>query len=355
MRAEGGGDFTPLVSDSLRPQDPTDFPYRREAVRFPGGAPGVELAGELTVPDSGAIRAVAILLTGSGPQDRNEDLGPHINHRPFLVLSDYLTRRGYGVLRYDDRGVGESSGRFSGATSADFAADAAAAVAYLRHLPDVQHLPLGLIGHSEGGLIAPMVVASGAAVDYLILLAAPGLPIDSLMLEQRRMIAGQTTPDEPVVRGAFTFVRRHPELDSATFVAGLQDTILSLLPQLAPPVRASISDPELFAATYARGLSSAWFRYFLSLDPADYLSQVSVPVLALNGEKDLQVSPGNLTALEESLTRAGNLEVTAIVLPGLNHLFQPATTGHPAEYGAIETTLAPEVLQRIADWLDNRF
>ncbi|THH40448.1 alpha/beta hydrolase family protein [Neolewinella litorea] len=345
-----------ITPDTLRPQEPVDFPYFRESVRFPGGADTVELAGELTLPTDAPARALAVLISGSGPQDRNQDLGPVINHRPFLVLSDYLTRRGYGVLRYDERGVGGSTGDFFGATTTDFAEDAAAAVAYLRGRKAFRDVPVGLIGHSEGALVAPMVAAAQTpSVDFLILLAAPGLPLDSLMLDQRQMIAGQTPPDQPVIRGAFTYVKQHPNLDSAAFVRELKDTILTLLPRLDSTIRKSIYDPATFAATYARSLSSPWIRQFLSLDPTVFLERVRVPVLALNGEKDTQVGINNLEAVAAALDRGGNPDFTTVALPDLNHLLQPALTGHPNEYGSIMTTLDPRVLQQLTDWLDARY
>ena len=340
---------------AARPQEPTDFPYKREDVRFPGGADSVTLAGELTLPTNGDARAALVLVSGSGPQDRNEDLGPAIDHRPFLVLSDRLTRAGYAVLRYDDRGVGESTGDHASATSADLAEDAAAAVVFLRKRLGNEAPPVGIAGHSEGGMIGPLVAAREPGVDFLVLLAAPGLPIDELMAEQRRLTTGATPQDEPVLAAVTAYVRAHPEQDDTTFRAGLRDTILTVIPTLPTSVRESIEDDATFADTYVSGLSGPWVRYFLAYDPAPTLARVTVPVLAINGEKDTQVSPRNLDAVGEALEGAGNQDVTLRLMPGLNHLLQPAETGLPAEYGEITTTLDESVLQLVVDWLNQRF
>ncbi|WP_116125085.1 alpha/beta hydrolase [Lewinella sp. IMCC34183] len=339
----------------VRPQEPTDFPYRRDTVSFPGGSAEVTLAGELTQPEE-APHAVVVLISGSGPQDRNETLGSPINHRPFLILSDYLTRRGYAVLRYDDRGVGESTGDFAAATSADFAEDAAAAVGYLRGRPEFAGLPLGLIGHSEGGMIAPMVAGATPEVDFLVLLAGPGIDIDSVMLEQRRRINGTGGSDEPVVRAAYAYLKYHAAADSASLASGLRDTIYTALAGMPASFRESVTDSTAYAAAYVQSLTAPWMRYFLAFRPGEYLEQVTVPVLALNGALDTQVdADANLAGVEAALDRTGNADVTIESLPGLNHLFQPADSGLPQEYGDIEVTFAPEALDRIGAWLDARF
>ena len=339
---------------AARPQEPTDFPYVREPITFSGGAADVTLAGELTLPTDTVPKALLVFVSGSGPQDRNEDLGPQINQRPFLVLSDYLTRHGYGVLRYDDRGVGESTGDFGAATSADFAGDARAALDYLKGRAELAEAPIGILGHSEGGMIAPMV-AMDDSLDFLVLLAAPGIPIDSLLLDQQRAVSGAVAPDEPVRKAAYRYAKLHLGQSDTAFVGGLMDTILQLFPTLPDTVRQSITDPKDFAASYVSILSTPWMRYFLAFDPADYLERVTVPVLAINGELDQQVTIGNLAAVGDALDRAGNQDVTLVVVPGANHLLQPAETGSPGEYGEIEVTIKPEVLATIVRWLDARY
>ena len=354
--APASGQRPAAAADSPRPQEPRDFPYARLPVTFGSAAPGVELAGELTLPADSTARAALVLISGSGPQDRNEDLGPAMNHRPFLIISDYLTRAGYAVLRYDDRGVGASGGTFAGATSADFADDARGAVHYLRQRPELAGVAVGMLGHSEGGIVAPLATVAGAAVDFLVLLAAPGMGMDSLLLEQRRLIAGRAIlPDDAVMEAAFGYVRRHPERDSAAFASGLRDTILATLPMLDSTVRGAITDPAAFADAYVGQLGGAWMRYSMAYRPEEILGRVRVPVLALNGTLDTQVAPANLAAVERALRAGGNTDVTTALLPGLNHLLQPATTGRPGEYARIPVTVAPAALQRITDWLGARY
>lgn len=346
-----------------RQQDPVEFPYARQAVTFAGGAAGVSLAGELTVPETGKPKALIVLVSGSGPQDRNSYLGSQINHSPFLVLSDYLTRRGYGVLRYDERGVAESTGNFSTATTANLAADAAAAVRYLRGLPGMRKIPIGVAGHSEGGIIAPMVAAQDDELNFVLLLAAPAISIDSLMLEQRRQVAlSMGMPemaikrDEPALRAGYAFIKESALLDQDQYIEGLYATFEAQLKTLPEALQKSIVDPRAFNAQYVKPLSSPWMRYFIAINPQDYLQKLKIPVLAINGTKDLQVpAMMNLNALSQAMAISGNKDVTVLPLLELNHLFQPADTGAPSEYGTIETTFDPTALEVIGGWLDERF
>lgn len=351
------------VTIRARPQDPTDFPYDREAVRFSGGADDVTIAGELTTPSDGQPKALVVMISGSGPQDRNAYLGTQINHSPFLVVSDYLTRGGFGVLRYDDRGVNESTGNFAAATSADLAKDAWAAVRYLRSRPELENVPIGLAGHSEGGIIAPMVAAADGELDFVILLAAPGLPIDSLMLEQRRLVSESmgvpeviTRRDEPALRAAYDWIKANTELSMEAYEEGLYGVFEAAIDDLPEAMRKSIVDKRAFSKQYVDALNSPWMRYFLAFDPTEYLEQLTVPVLAMNGLKDTQV-PGleNLNGIAAALAKAGNEDLTIAPFVNLNHLFQPADTGSPTEYGTIEVTFDEEALRTMLDWLDKQF
>jgi len=351
------------ITITARSQDPKDYPYERKAVSFPGGADGVTLAGELTTPGKDKPKALIVLVSGSGPQDRNAYLGSQINHSPFLVLSDYLTRRGYGVLRYDDRGVSESTGEFAAATSDDFAKDAGAAVGFLKSKAEYAGIPIGVAGHSEGGMIAPVVATNDEAVDFLILLAAPAVPIDSLMLEQRRQVfraMGQPevliSRDEPSLRAAYAWIKDNPGLGQEEYVEGLYGVFEGQMKFLPPALQKSIVDPKAFYGQYVRPLSGPWMRRFIAFKPSDFLRNVQVPVLALNGLKDTQVDGlTNLNELARIFAINGNQEVTIVPFPELNHLFQPAETGAPSEYGTIETTFDPAALEAIGEWLDGRY
>ncbi len=343
-----------------RPQEPNDFPYLRETVRFPGGAAGITLEGELTLPTDGEIQQAVILVSGSGGQDRNSELGADINHRPFLVLSDFLTRQGIAVLRYDDRGIAQSSGDFKAATTADFTQDAAAALRYLAQRKECQKAALGIIGHSEGGLIAAMVAAEEKELDFVVSLAGPGIPSDTLlilqsMLIQEKMMAPPAVIERNLapIRKAYAYIKEHPEQSQEEMETGLVEVFVNTFEDYPAALQRAIGDKEAFARSQIGGLNSTWFRYFLSIDPAPYWSRVRVPVLAINGSKDLQVPARiNLEAIAAHLSN--NNQLTLVELPDINHLFQTADTGLPTEYGGIEETFNPTAMRIIANWIANQ-
>lgn len=355
---------TPPVASGrkMREQEPRDFPYERVSVNFPGGAADVTMAGELTYPSDEKVEKVVVLISGSGGQDRNSELGKAINHRPFLVLSDYLTRAGIAVLRYDDRGIASSTGQFTGATSADFAEDANAAVNFLAKHPVTKDAKIGLAGHSEGGMIAPIVVAENPAVDFLVLLAAPGVSCDTLMMEQSRLIQSAMGAPETLIernlkpiRNAYSVIRQNPDMDDKELKTALIKVFKDAISDLPEPLQKSIQDKDAFASQQVGTLSNRWFRYFVSFDPKPYLEQVKIPVIALNGELDLQVpAEMNLDAISRAIGSNGNTNMTIVSLPGLNHLFQTATTGSPQEYGEIEETFNAGAMRIIADWINKQ-
>jgi pimeloyl-ACP methyl ester carboxylesterase len=334
-----------------RPQEPhPPFPYRSEEVRIPSPrATGVTLAGTLTLPPGDGPFAAAILISGSGPQDRDESL---MGHRPFAVLADHLTRAGIAVLRYDDRGAGQSTGSFQGATSADFATDAAAAYAFLRGRREIDRDAIGYVGHSEGGMVGPLAAPDSPGLAFMVLLAGPGERTRALMEAQRRAI-GQSMGMSAA------------ELDQAGALnARLIEIAAADLPraEAEAAMRAVMSDEALAGS----GITPAqrdimmgrvldpWFRWFLRYDPAPALRALRMPVLALNGSLDRQVLPAaNLAGIRAAT--AGNRDVTVRELPGLNHLFQTARTGGLGEYAEIEETMAPVVLRTVSDWIRARF
>ncbi len=340
-----------IVTGPIRPQEPVGpFPYSVEPVRFDNPeADGVTLAGTLTIPAGDGPFPAAILISGSGPQDRDETVW---THRPFAVLADHLTRNGVAVLRYDDRGFAESTGDFASSTSMDFASDTEAALAWLRARPEIDTSAIGLIGHSEGGLIAPVVAADNDAVAFLVLLAGPGTTGEQIILDQSLAAARADGRSEdelavlaqliPQITATVSAAADEAEARS-DLNALLTDETLGLL-GAAPAQR------ELLVSQNVR----AWHRNFLRHDPADFLPRVDQPVLALNGSLDLQVLPGpNLAGLETGL--AGNRDVTVLELDGLNHMFQTARTGTIAEYAEIEETFAPHALELVSDWIAARF
>ncbi len=338
-----------------RDQEPTEFPYTRREVSFTSAAEGITLAGTLTLPPEGTIERAVILLTGSGAQNRDQEI---MDHRPFLVLSDYLTRRGIAVLRYDDRGVGESGGSFVGSTIFDFAEDARGAVRFLRAQPELDGASIGLIGHSEGGITASMVGADEQRiVDFLVLLAAPGVPGDSLLLLQTDRILEKSGLTDSLRqafvdlnREIYTEVTSRPERPQVELQAMLKQKILDWANALKPDVRTNLGNLDDFAQSRAEQASDPWFRAFLTIDPGTYLAKVSVPVFALNGTLDVQVlAEENLAAIEAATSN--NERVRTQVLEGLNHLFQPAITGMPNEYGMLKTTFDEKAMQLIAEWV----
>jgi pimeloyl-ACP methyl ester carboxylesterase len=325
-----------------RPQDPAKpYPYREEDVSFENSTAGIRLAGTLTIPPGKGPFPAAVLVAGSGAHDRDEAL---MGHRPFLVLSDYLTRRGIAVLRYDKRGVGESGGTYATATTADFADDAEAGLAYLEKRSEIDPHKIGLIGHSEGGMIAPLLAARNSSVAFIVMMAGPGIPGDELLVEQTLLISeanGQTHETAEKAAGEERIILSlvKDETDSAVLEKKLREQLTGQVPEA-----------QIGAAI--KSTSSPWFRYFISYDPAAALQKVKCPVLAVIGSKDLQVPPEqNIPAIRNALQDAGNQKFEVDELPGLNHLFQTAKTGSPAEYAQIEETISPVALEKIAAWV----
>ena len=335
----------------VRPQEPKPpFPYRTADVSFES-VPGVRLAGTISIPPGAGPFPAVVMVTGSGAQNRNEEL---LGHKPFLVIADYLARHGIASLRYDDRGFAQSTGNFAAATSADFANDAQAAVAFLRKQRDIAPNRVGILGHSEGGLIAPMVAARDRDVAFIVLLAGPGLPGDSILLMQSELIAKaagapQAAIDTTLEVDTRLFAAIKASRDSADAAARV-NAILDRMVASLPAAEQAQARVRLDAARHQ--VLTPWMQYFLKYDPRAALRQVRVPVLALDGSLDLQVPPRqDLAAIDTALARGGNRDHRVQELPGLNHLFQPAKTGSPSEYAAIEQTFSPAALEIIADWI----
>ncbi|HEY4902850.1 MAG TPA: alpha/beta fold hydrolase [Candidatus Sulfotelmatobacter sp.] len=325
-----------------RPQNPVrPYPYHDEDVSYDNKAQNVTLAATFTIPQGKGPFPAALLITGSGPQDRDESL---LGHKPFLVLSDYLTRKGIAVLRADDRGTGKSTGNFSTATTADFATDAEAGVAYLKTRPEIDPHKIGLIGHSEGGVIAPMIAARNHDIAFIVMMAGTGVPGDELLVAQVRAIdaASGQSPEESekaATREREVLNLLKTEKDDATLDKDLRA-------KLAGDV------PDAQIGVSIKQLTSPWFRFFISYDPATALRKVTCPVLAINGEKDTQVPPKlNLPAIRKALEEGGNKHFEVDELHGLNHLFQTAKTGAPSEYAQIEETISPIALEKMASWI----
>jgi len=338
-----------------RPQEPArPYPYAEDTVRVLNHGAGLSLAGTLTTPTGKGPFPCAILITGSGPEDRDETV---FGHKPFLVLADHLTRHGVAVLRMDDRGVGGSSGRFSLATSEDFASDIAAAVDFVKTRRGIDPRHIGLIGHSEGGLVGPMVAVKSKSVAFVVMLAGPGVPGDSvLVLQVERMAraegsdAASAAADRRLQAGIISAVGAGP--DSAAVTANVRRLIRARIASLSEEERKNVAHPDSIADQELRGLNTPWMRFFIRYDPRPTLRQLRCPVLALNGSKDVQVAPQeNLTAIEAALHDGKNPDYKVKELIGLNHLFQRAPTGALSEYVKIEETMAPAALDEVTQWI----
>lgn len=326
-----------------RPQEPQKpYSYYTEDVKFENKTDKVVLAGTLSLPKKEGNFPAVILITGSGGQNRDGEI---LGHKPFLLLADFLTKKGFAVLRFDDRGVAGSTGDLSKATTIDLSRDVQAGVDYLQTRKEINKKKIGLIGHSEGGIIAPIVVGNSNAVDFIVMLAAPALQGDKLLLTQKELVERHSgVPESEIQKGQEIF-------------KGAYDIIMA----------SSVNDENLkksimayftskYNADYAKSLTvqitSNWMYTFLKIDSTTALTKVKCPVLALNGSKDLQVpAAANLEIIEKTLRKAGNKNVTVKELANLNHLFQECKTGSPEEYEKIEQTFSPIALEEISSWM----
>ena len=361
-----GGMTLPLVLERAltkpvikRPQEPKEpYPYRVEEVVFKSIDAGITLAGTLTLPPSEGKFPTVLLLSGSGAQDRDEAV---FGHRPFLVLADYLTRRGIAVLRVDDRGVGGSTGDFNKATAMDYAADARAGVTYLKSRKEINHELIGLIGHSEGGMIASMVAVQSPDIAFIVLIASPGMAIKKMEFsEQARTLKANGASEDLITRNRTIqdnlFAVISQEIDSKVVQDEFASIITEFFKGLSEEERkiTGISEEnlEIYIHDQFQRLHSPWFRFYLPFDPGTVLQKVTCPVLAVNGEKDVQVTPKeNLQAIIGALKAGGNKNYTIKELLNLNHLLQTAETGNISEYAKIDETMSPTALQIISDWI----
>jgi uncharacterized protein len=346
--------------ENKKPQTPqAPFPYKSEDVVYNNTDKSIQLGATITIPNGKGPFAAAVLITGSGAQNRDEEI---MGHKIFAVLADHLTRKGFVVLRVDDRGVGKSTGDFSSATSLDFANDLNESIDYLKSRAEVDKNKIGLIGHSEGGMIAPMVASKRNDIDFIVLLAAPGIEIKELMTEQNAAILQSSGISSRATKSYTTFYNKllttiinSPDSISAKESTNrlvnewIQQTDTAIIKELGwadEKTRTEILNSIISA------FASPWFTYFLKFDPQPNLEKIRSKVLALNGSKDLQVNPtSNLAAIKKALAKSKSPLYQVKEMPGLNHLFQTCNTCTLNEYGELSETFSPVALNFISDWL----
>lgn len=328
-----------------RPQEPiAPFPYHTQEVSFKNKLDNISLSGTLSLPkETGSFPAV-VLISGSGPQNRDSEL---FGHKPFLVLSDHLTKNGIAVLRFDERGVGESEGDFDKATSEDFAKDVQAALTYLSSREEIAQNKIGLIGHSEGGIIAPMLANNTNDVDFIVLLAGQGLAGDTNLLLQKKILEQRSGIDSVSIAQSQGIFKKAYEIIKN--VEG-EEMLSELRKHFNSEFGDNLSEDQLNSLVH--GITTPWMRFYLNYDPSPILDNLNIPILALFGENDLQVPPEeNSEVIAQSFKNAGNERGKIVILEDLNHLFQESETGLPGEYGVIEQTISPKVLEVVTHWI----
>jgi pimeloyl-ACP methyl ester carboxylesterase len=339
----------PALNRPQHPTPPYPYPVKDVTIEHPDGH---ALAGTVTVPDGDGPFPGAVLITGSGPQDRDETI---LGHKPFLVIADYLTRHGIAVLRFDDRGTGGSTGSFSSATTEDLGGDVVAAMEFLKKVERVDPARVGLIGHSEGGTIAPMVASTHPEVAFIVLLAGTGVRGDDLLRMQARLVLEAAGADDELMARTRAQQEAYFKLvldgaDEAALREALRPMIKDQMAAMGMEDQDSEQVQQLIEEQ-VRQQASPWMRFFITYDPRPALQRVTCPVLAMNGTLDLQVwHEQNLPEIEKAV-RAGGGEISIRRYAGLNHLFQPAETGSIMEYGTIETTIDEAVLVDMTEWI----
>ena len=335
-----------------RPQTPKPpFPYESAEVSIENKTDNLTLAATLTLPKQGDKFPCVILISGSGPQDRNESL---MDHKPFWVLADHLSRKGIACLRFDDRGTAKSTGDHTTATSEDFATDVSAIVDFLKKHPRINPDQIGLCGHSEGGLIAPMTATQRDDIGFIVMLAGPGVNGEKILRNQMRLILQASGVDEKDIEVAaylqdqlLNIAKSNDKIDDEK-INQVVDQLIEKFPE-----QEKVKD-NIVANTKAgfQRLSTPWMKFFLTYEPAPTLTKVKCPVLVLNGSKDTQVDPNlNLPAIRKAFESAGKKNFQIVRLEGLNHMFQTCQTGAVAEYQTIEETFAPDALEKISSWI----
>ncbi len=340
--------------DFIRPQQPQPpYPYRIEEVVITNKKNNNSISATITTPDNIEKHPAVILVAGSGPNDRDETV---FGHKPFWVIADHLTRNGIIVLRYDKRGVGKSTGKYETATTSDFAEDAQTAIDYLISRRDVDKTSIGIIGHSEGGIIAPMIASKRNDIKHIILLAGMGTKGIDLIMQQNKLALEDQNIEPQNVEELLSITRNtlesiHHWQGTENDKTALRDKINSLWDKTPLIQRMKLNKDQYIRSNFI-AMSSPWFREFIKIDPSSYIKRVKCPVLVLNGENDMQViAKDNTELIEVALTQGKNKNYKIKLYPHLNHLFQESETGKVDEYIKIEQTISDQVLNDITEWI----
>ena len=343
------------VKENLRPQEPKKpYGYRVEEVSFFNREANINLYGTLTLPKNKNKFPIVILLSGSGPQNRNEEA---FGHKPFLVIADYLTKKGIGVLRYDDRGTAKSEGNFKSANLSDFKSDAIAAINYLKTRKNLNFTKLGIIGHSEGGTIAPMIANSTKDVDFLVLLAGTILQGDEILLIQQQIAGKEAGASEEVLKKSKAISKGAYELIHSVKPINLKKELTTYIQKVLldnPDGKSPNNEKSEFIKKQVARLMNPWMLSFVKYNPIDEYLKLTIPVFALFGSNDVQVTAKeNIKAIKTIKERFSDSKIIFKQYKDLNHLFQESVTGSPKEYSKITQTISPFVLSDISQFILN--
>lgn len=354
---------TDKPTELVRPQTPKPpFDYISEDVTFKNADGSISYGATITIPKGVKTYPAILLVSGSGPQNRDEEL---MGHKPFAVIANYLTNKGYIVLRVDDRGVGQTTGDRKKATSADFAKDASAAIDYLKTRKEVNQKKVGIMGHSEGGMIAPMLASERKDIDFIILMAGPGVKVYELMEDQSAAVMSAGGVSDAIVA---EYRKLYRGIEQAIISSKTGEEAQLKMKEVTGAWKSSASKEarefididdfekeKKYISEFMALYHDTWFNYFLKYDPQPTLQKLSCKVLALNGGRDVQVlAKQNLEGIRESLTKGKNKNFEVKELSGLNHLFQRCNTCSPQEYGTLKETISEDALKAVSDWLDKK-
>jgi len=336
-----------------RPQTPkAPFPYTVKEIEFKSVKDTHSLSGTLTIPENGKPGAAVIMITGSGPQDRDETL---MGHKPFLVIADYLSRNGIAVLRYDDRGIGKSGGNFATSTIYDFADDVRGAIRYLKSQPGIDSTKIGLLGHSEGSMVSQVVCAGDPSVAFFVSLAGPGEACRFLLYRQLvDVYRVNGISDEASLKKYSQYIESFYDIIIKYGVSEetrneIRKHVAASAPMFTVLERQIYNVDTAGVEGMLKYFVSDWFVNFIRFEPEPYLKKITCPVLAVNGSTDIQVAAApNLEGFRKNCSKK---ILTVKEYPGLNHLFQHSVNGNPNLYGKIEETISEEVLKDIKDWI----